>query len=224
MWEVDPLIATYSKEDCEVLGIEDAPYKHDASGARIQATTTTKPSPELQVKILEQLKSYRKQAQLDVHVTGGVLHLNKPATEQIELQQIPFVGDVDSEQKEEATNYLAVAKPPDTTEEFDALASAGAFDHRPATFHRLDGTSVVRHANDDRLAVKPTDRPDIAAEKLKAQELRDTNRGVGADPPPAASLPNRQQAEEKQQGQPGWCPPGAYKPAPRNPEAPLNSY
>jgi hypothetical protein len=175
VWEVDTVLAADAKDAAVwvvLYGDRDRNdiFKRDPiTGGLVQAMDTVKPSPEIQVKILEQLKTYRQKQQLDVHVTGGLLRLDRPdeqkAVEQREQQQ-PFVGDESHEQQEKANNFLALGRPANDSAEFEQWNKAGEFNAKPVTFKRSDGTSVQRIAT---LEPQEGDSPLVADLKARAR-------------------------------------------------------
>jgi hypothetical protein len=175
VWEVDPVLAADAKDAAvwEVLyGDRDRNdiYKRDPiSGGLVQAMDTVKPSPEIQVKILEQLKTYRKTQQLDVHVSGGLLRLDRPDEQKTvaqQEQQQPFVGDESTEQQEKANNFLALGRPANSSAEFEQWNKDGEFNARPVTFKRSDGTVQTRIAT---LEDQPGDSEVVRRMKAQAR-------------------------------------------------------
>ena len=184
VWEVDPKIAALDAETIALCGYYDPPYKHTPDGARIQAVDTVKPSPELQVKVLEQLKTYRTPKDVNLNVSGGLMRLDRPEeqTKTVEhKQELPFVGDNDTEQQEQATNFLALGRPAQNSAEFEQWAQQGEFDPKPVTFRTLDGKGTERIAS---LEPKETDSPLQADLKQRARDA--LARGPGPSVAPGA--------------------------------------
>jgi hypothetical protein len=222
--------------DMKELGafVEGDEWERDENGKRVPVLQLTLPPASLVEKMLSAHfpKKYGQRAELDVRL-GGVLRIDPNAAPvTVEAKAVSFE---DAEVTEMRGGYLAVPKPAQTSEEFEARAAAGEFDAEPVPFHQNDGTTVVRMAEPDpllsvqdqvaKLQPKPDDRPDVRALKLQAIE-RLQKAPVDARRPqpghtgqrlppaapvrPAAALQPERWREQDHLG-PGAVAPGGYK-------------
>lgn len=138
--------------DEDMLELIAGPNWKDVCFKTVPAKSRQKPSDALVIKMLESHmpKKYGSHQTVDVRL-GGVLRLDQQqqaAPKEVEAQPVSFEDAVvdEGQQVERRGGYLALATPAKTSDEFEARAAAGEFDHVEVEVEAADGTTTIMSA------------------------------------------------------------------------------
>ena len=185
-YEIDPKLVGES-DDPDVLemlfGVRDK-FLRDENGAVIPLTVRRKPSDALVIKMLSSHKSeiYGEKSRVDINMrVGGVLRLQRPGempVKTLEQQSDGSFGldDTGAADEVDTTSMLALGRPAETSEEFQAWSDAGEFAAAPVVI----APPIPAHAD-------PTNP--ITRDTLARMAAREANLKSGVVTPPQASPP-----------------------------------
>lgn len=183
-------------DDLEMLELIVGPDWESICYKMAPAKQRLKPSDALVIRMLEahHPKRYGSKHTVDVKF-GGVLRLDKPAqATTIEATPVEFEEIDTDEDTEQRGGYLALATPAKTSQEFEARAAAGEFDHAPVEVEAADGsvtTITPEERKPDPLRRHPRaymadtgERPPQPAPKYSTSRGSEGKDGIGHGPDP----------------------------------------
>lgn len=170
--------------DEDMLELIAGPKWQETCYKTVPAKQRQKPSDTLVIKMLElhMPKKYGSHQTIDVRY-GGVLRLDQQqAPKEVEATPITF-EEVGDEQVEKRGRYLALATPAKTSEEFEARAAAGEFDHAEVEVEAADGSVTTMSAADQEPPPEAPKAPNYADPLLRNRRAYMANTGTKPPPP-----------------------------------------